>query len=265
MKYLVVLVFGAGFFGLAFMLLSFALRFFLLTWGVRLVGSVVQCVLRFAKELIHSLVFVLGAAMLGGFIMTLGLQLALTYVAKGGSADPTMPLLCGLLAFFVIVAVRSVQWKARRNRTGIDNPLASELAVTSDASELTQYPSGYEHVVDAWNRAARLAPKHRDDLLKASAACAHLVDAVEHSKDIPDREMIDTAALIRNNLAALIDSTERRLRAAKPHERSKIIAEMVKFLMGFARRAQRDMEMLKQASADEDSALRAHLASQLLT
>lgn len=136
MRYLVVLLFGAGFFGLAFMLLSFALRFFLLTWCARLVGGVVQSVLRFATELIHLLVFVFGTALLGAFIIALGLQLALTYVAEGESADPTMPLLWGVLAFFVIVAVRSVQWNVRRNRRRMDNPPAPESTVADYASDL---------------------------------------------------------------------------------------------------------------------------------
>lgn len=264
MKYLVVLVFGAGFFGLAFMLLSFALRFFLLTWGVRLVGGVVQSVLRFATELIHLLVFVFGTALLGAFIITLGLQLALTYVAEGESADPTMPLLWGVLAFFVIVAVRSVQWNVRRNRQKVVTSAGPEARDTDEVPKLADYPAGYENVAEAWSRAIALAPRHRNELLGARATCAGLVTAVEQQDHIPDSAMIETAALIRNHLAALVDSTERHLRSAKPSERKAKIEEMVKFLRGFAQRAQRDIKTVGLSADDEDSALRAHLTAQLL-
>lgn len=260
MNYLVVLVFGAGLLGLAFMLLSFVMRFFLLTWGVRLVGGTVQSMLRFAKELIYALIFVFGTAILGAFLIALGLQLAFTYAAGGENADPTMPVLWGLLALFVIVAVRGLQWRARRNRRKADG---EPFGKVSEAPEPPDYPAGYEHVADAWDRAIKLAPKYRNDLSEARATCAYLVNAVEHHGDIPDSAMIDTAALIRNNLAPLVDSTERRLRGAKHADRAEAIAETVKFLIGFAARAQQDMQGEGFARSDADSALRAHLATQL--
>lgn len=263
MKYLVVLVFGAGFLGLSFMLLSFVLRFFLLTWGVRLVGGVAQSVLRFAKELIYALIFVFGTAILGAFIVTLGLQLALTYAAGGENADPTMPVLWGFLAFFVIVAVRGLQWRARRNRQRVVTLAGPEAGDTGEVPELADYAAGYENVAEAWSRAIALAPRHRDELLAARATCAALVAAVEQQDHIPDSAMIETVALIRNHLAALVDSTERRLLGAKPSERKAKIEEMVKFLLGFAQRAQQDMQAAGTSAEDEDSALRAHLASQL--
>jgi hypothetical protein len=74
--------------------------------------------------------------------------------------------------------------------------------------------------------------------------------------------MIETAALIRDHLASLVEGTRRRLLGAKPSERKAIIEEMVKFLRGFALRAEKDMRAASGVDA-KDSALRAHLAMQL--
>ena len=61
-----------------------------------------------------------------------------------------------------------------------------------------------------------MAPAHREALLQAQA-------------------MMDTAALIRNHLAALVHSTECRLRGAKPNERAAVIEEMVNFVLSLSK------------------------------
>lgn len=101
MKYFVKLVFGAGFLGLAAMVLPFILRFLLLTWVVRLVGHVVKTVLRFVRHILHSMVYIFGTALLGVFIVGFRLQIGMNLTAGGmsKSADPTMPVLVAFLTF----------------------------------------------------------------------------------------------------------------------------------------------------------------------
>lgn len=265
MKYLVELVFGIGFFGLGAMALFFFLRFLLLTWAVRVVGNVVHGVLGLMKTVIHALIFVFGPAVLGSFIIGLALQISMNLTMGGGttSADPTMPVLIAFLAFFVIVAVRGWQWQARRHRPNMLPQGATPTGHAAEAPEPADYPAGCESIADAWSRAIKLAPERRDDLLDARATCGALLAAAELHDGIPDSAMIETAALIRNNLAALIDSTERRLRRARPAERGAMIDEMVTFLLGFAQRAQQDMQASNLAADEADAALRAHLAARL--
>jgi hypothetical protein len=264
MGYLFELVFAVGVLGLGGMALLFFLRFLLLTWMVRIVSNVVHGVLQLIRSILHALIFVFGAAVLGAFIIGLGLQIGLNLDAGGGnSADPTMPVLIAFLAFFVIVAVRGWQWRARRHHQNAPVQEAAEADDTIEGPGPADYPAGYELVADAWNRAIKLAPDRRNDLLSARTVCAELLNAVELHDCIPDVAMIDTATLIRNHLAALVDSTGRRLRGAKPSERAAVIDEMVKFLLGFAKRAQQDLQAVRTSVEEEDVTLRAHLASQL--
>ena len=267
MGYLFELVFAVGVLGLGGMALFFFLRFLLLTWMVQIVGNVVHGVLRLIKSILHALIFVFGPAVLGAFIAGLGLQIGLNLDASGGnsSADPTMPVLIAFLAFFVIVAVRGWQWTARRHHQNAPVQEVAEADDTIEAPGPADYPAGYELVADAWNRAIKLAPERRQDLLRARTVCAELLNALELHDNIPDVAMIDTATLIRNHLAALVDSTERRLRGARPSERAATIDEMVKFLLGFAKRAQQDMQSATASIEEDDTALRAHLVSQLFS
>lgn len=114
MKFLVLLVFGGGFLVLAGMVLSFLLRFFLLQWGVELVGHVAQSILQWIGGILHAGISIFGVALVGAFIIGLGLQISMTIIIGGtnGGADPTMPILVTFLSFFVIVAVRGWQWRA---------------------------------------------------------------------------------------------------------------------------------------------------------
>ncbi|MDE1914903.1 MAG: hypothetical protein KGJ57_00040 [Sphingomonadales bacterium] len=118
MKYLVELVFGIGFFGLSVIVLTFFLRFLLLTWAVRTVGRVVHGVLGFMKRLCHALIFIFGPALLGGFIVGTGLGAGEHAMGNGGNGatDPTQTILLAFLSFFVIVAFRAWQWNACKNR-----------------------------------------------------------------------------------------------------------------------------------------------------
>lgn len=256
MKYLVELVFGIGFFGLSAIALTFFLRFLLLTWAVRLVSHVVQSILLFMKRLSHALIFIFGPAVLGGFIIGLVLQFGVSLATSNGnsSADPTIPVLLAFLGFFVIVAVRAWQWSVHRgsNTTGLQ-----EAGARKDS------PAEYGMLADAWARAIKLAPRRRDDLLNAQAACTALLAAAETNDSLPDSAMIETGALIRNHLAALIGSTERRLHGALPTEKEAIVAEMVKLLLGFGQRARRDIQAAAPNVDEEDTAMRAHLATQL--
>lgn len=264
MKYLVELVFGVGFLGLCGMVLFFFLRFLLLAWAVQVAGHVVKSTLHLIGRILHALFFVVGTAFVGAFIVGFALQIAMNVAAGGNaSASPVMPVLSGFLAFFVLLALRGWQWRARHNRQKATASVGPEVGDADEASEQADYPAGYENVAEAWSRAIALAPRHRDELLGARATCAALVAAVECQDHIPDSAMIETAALIRNHLAALVNSTERRLLGAKPSERKAKIEEMVKFLLGFAQRAQQDMQAVGLSADDEDSALRAHLATQL--
>ncbi|KUR74209.1 hypothetical protein [Novosphingobium sp. Fuku2-ISO-50] len=264
MKYLVELVFGVGFLGLAAMVLSFALRFLLLTWAVRVVGNVVQGVLGLIKTIIRALIFVFGPAVLGGFVIGLALQIGMNLNLGGGttSADSTMPVLVAFLAFFMIVAVRGWQWQARRNQQNMLLQETQPMGHAKETSEPADYPPGCEGIANAWSKAIKLAPERRDDLLDARATCGALLAAVELSDGLPDSAMIETATLIRNHLAALVESTERRLRGAKRSEKAAIVEEMAKLLQGFARRAQSDLAAAGRAFED-DAALRAYLTSQL--
>jgi hypothetical protein len=117
MRYVVELVFAVSFLGLGGMALFFFLRFLLLTWMVQVVGNVAHGVLHLIKSILRALIFVFGPAVLGAFIIGLGLQIAMNLNASGGnsSTDPTTPVLIAFLAFFVIVAVRGWQWTARRH------------------------------------------------------------------------------------------------------------------------------------------------------
>lgn len=265
MKFLVLLVFGGGFLVLAGMALSFLLRFLLLQWGVGLVGRVAQSILRWIGGVLHAVISIFGVALVGAFIGGLGLQIGMTFIIGGvnDAVDPTMPILIAFLSFFVIVAVRGWQWRARRNGKKAGALARSEISDATEVSELADYPAGYENVAVAWRQAITLAPRHRDDLLAARATCAGLVAAVEKHDGIPDSAMTDTATLIRNHLAAWVDSTKRRLLGAKPSEKKAIIEEMVRFLRGFAQRAQWDMRASDLSANEEDMASRAHLAAQL--
>jgi hypothetical protein len=265
MGYLFELVFAVGFLGLGAMALFFFLRVLLLTWMVQIVGNVVHGVLRLIKSILHASIFVFGPAVLGAFIVGLGLQIGLNLDASGGnsSADPTMPVLIAFLAFFVIVALRGWQWKARRHHQNASVQKAVEADDVIEAPEQANYPAGYELITDAWSRAIKLAPERRNDLLNARTACAELLNAVELHESVPDFAMTETAMLIRNHLTALVDSSERRLRGARPSERKLIVEEMVEFLLGFAQRAQQDMSVAGPSLDEKDSAMRAHLYSQL--
>jgi len=264
MKYLVELVFGVGFFGLAAIALSFALRFLLLTWAVRLIGHVVRTMFQFIKHMLHTAIYIFGTALLGGLIVGFGLQVGMN-LAVGSSdkpADSTMPVLLGFLAFFMLVAVRGWQWRARHNRQQ-GKHAAREAGACDEALELADYPAGYEGVASAWSQAIALAPRHRDDLLEARATCAALVKVVAAHDGVSDPALIETDALIRNHLAALVDSTERRLRDAKPSMKAAITEEMARFLLGFAQWAKNNLAAAGLSVEDEDEALQVHLASQL--
>jgi hypothetical protein len=265
MKYLVELVFGIGFFGLGAIALTFFLRFILLTWAVRLMGRIVQSFLIFLKRLCHALIFIFAPALLGAFVVGLALQIGANAAATGpeASADPTMPVLIAFLTFFVTVAVRSWQWNARRHRrTGPLQNVAGAGKIDA-ASEIAYLSAGCEKVGDAWVRALALAPERRDDLLGARDTCAELLTAADLHDNVSDNAIIETAALIRERLAVLVTSTERRLRDAQPSERKAIIDEMVKFLLGFAQRARQDIQATNLFVDEEDAAMRAHLATQL--
>jgi hypothetical protein len=253
---LIGLVFAVGFMGLGGMALLFFLRFLLLTWLVQVVGNAVQSVSRLIKTIIYTLIFVFGPAVLGAFIIGLGLQFIVVLYANGSnsSADPTMPILLAFLAFFIIIAVRAWQWSARRVR----KPTAEQ-----ERGTLGGHPSGSGMLVDAWAKAIQLAPGARADILDAQSACAALLTAVEMKDGLHDDSMIETALLIRDYLAALIDSTERRLHDAQPAEKVTIIAEMVRFLLGFGQRARHVLQAVVPSVVEDDAALRAHLATQL--
>lgn len=259
MAYLVVLIFGAGAFGLCAIALPFLLRFFLLTWLVRLIGKVVDSIMQSLKNAFFCMVFIFGTALLGAFIIGIGLQI----VMGTGSSDPITPILIGLLSFFVIVAVRAQQWRSRRTGRQSDGIIPEAAEEPVEAELLTPYPAGYEGVVDAWNRAIELAPARREALLQARTACAELAVAAESHDALPNPAIIDTTVLIRNHLAALVQSTERRLRSADPAEKAAMTEEMVHFLIGFGRRAQTDLAAAGIDMEQEDAALRSHLASQL--
>ncbi len=256
MKYLVELVFGIGFFGLGAIALTFLLRFLLLTWAVRIVGRIVYSILGFVKRLCHALIFIFGPALLGGFIIGIGLGVGenATSNSSTGSAGPMQPVLLAFLGFFVIVAIRAWQWNSRQNRTGPESP------------EQKSGNAGSPHqgnVADAWARAVKLAPARRDELLDAQAACSALLAVVESGEGEPVDAMIETAELIHGYLALFVDSVERRMVRAKRSEKSAIVQEMVTFLRGFAQRAQRDMRAAGLGTGEGDSALRVHLAAQL--
>lgn len=250
MGYLVELVFGIGFFGLGAIALTFFLRFLLLTWAVRIVGRVVQGILGFVKRLCHALIFILGPALLGGFIIGTGFGVGENATSSSnGSADPMQPVLLAFLGFFVIVAVRAWQWNSRQSPTAPESPEQKSVNVGSPDQGI---------VADAWARAVKLAPAQRDELQDAQTACSALLAVVESGG-----AMIETAELIRGYLAPFVDSVERRVVRAKRSEKSAIVQEMVRFLRGFAQRAQRDMQAVGARADGEDSALREHLASQL--
>lgn len=256
MKYLVELVFGIGFFGIAAIALTFFLRFLLLTWAVRIIGGVIQGILRFVMRLCHALVFIFGPALLGGFIIGIGLGVGETATSNSstGSAGPMQPVLLAFLGFFVIVAIRAWQWNSRQSRTAPESP------------EQRSGNAGSPHqgnVADAWARAVKLAPALRDELQDAQAACSALLAVVESGEGEPGDAMIETAELIHGYLAPFVDSVERRMVRAKGSEKRAIVQEMVKFLRGFAQRAQRDMRAAGLDSGEGDSALRVHLAAQL--
>lgn len=255
MKYLVELVFGIGVFGLGAIALTFFLRFLLLTWAVRLAGRLIQSILGFVKRLCYALIFVFGPAMLGGFIIGVALQSGANLTASSNSsADPTQPVLLAFLGFFVIVAVRAWQWSKRKGRTSRDLPEtdSSKLASTKDRL-----------MAGAWARAMELAPTRRDDLLDAQAACSALLTAVELGESLPDDATIETATLIRNNLVALIASTERHLRGESASQKEGVISEMVKYLLAFGDRARRDLLATKAKADTQDATMRAYLASKL--
>jgi hypothetical protein len=229
MRYLVELVFGIGFFGLGAIALTFFLRFILLTWAVRLAGRIIQSILGFTKRLCHALIFIFGPALLGAFIIGFALESGANLTAGGGnaSADPTQPILLAFLSFFVIVAFRAWQWNSRRNRAKRSLPELQSNPGVSPA---------HGQIADAWARAIKLAPAQRHELLDAQAACSGLLAAVDLVEGKPDDPMIETAALIREHLQALIASTERRLREVPPSQREAVIAEMVKYLLAFGDR-----------------------------
>lgn len=266
MGLLIELVFAVGFVGLCGIALVSLIRYLFLRWIVEILGGAVLGALRLVKDIVHALVFVFAPAIVGAFIIGLALQLILNAMSGNGSssADPTTPALVAFLAFFVIIAVRGWQLKRRRDPSMVVAPPdEQEAGDAAEAADLPVYPAGYETIAEAWKRAIELAPRHRADLLDAAGVCAALLAAVEQQDGIPDSAMTETAVLIRNHLAALVDSTKRRLLGAKPRERTAIIDEMVKFLRGFAKRAHEDMQATSFGADEEDSTLRAHLASQL--
>lgn len=252
MKYLVELVFGIGFFGLGAIALTFFLRFLLLTWAVRLVGRIIQSILSFTRRLCHAVIFIFGPAMLGGFIVGLGLQLA--FSSGNTSVDPVQPVLLAFLAFFVIIAFRAWQWNSRGSSA---KPGRSELASSKFASPVDRL------VADAWARAIALAPSKRHDLQVAQAACCSLLTAVEVRDNMPDDTLIETETLIRDHLAALVDSTERHLHGGSACQKDAAIAEMVKFLLAFGDRARRDLLVATTKIDAQDTAMRAHLEAKL--
>lgn len=255
MGYLVELVFGIGFFGLGAIALTFFLRFLLLTWAVRIVGRVVQGILGFVKRLCHALIFIFGPALLGGFIIGTGLGVRENATSSSdGSADPIQPVLLAFLGFFVIVAIRAWQWNSRQNRTAPKSTEQKSVNVSSPDQGI---------VADAWARAVKLAPAQRDELLDAQAVCTSLLTAVEMGDSMPDDVMIETATLIRDHLAVLIDSTERHLRGGAACQKDAAIAEMVKFLLAFGDRARRDLLAAATKIDAQDSVMRAHLEAKL--
>lgn len=266
MGLLIELVFAVGFVGLCGIALVALIRYLFLRWIVGVLGGAVLGALRFVKDMIHALIYVFAPAIVGAFIIGLALQLIMNAMSSNGasSADPTTPVLVACLAFFVIVAVRGWQLKRRRDHSMVVAvPGEQEAGDAAQAADLPVYPAGYETIADAWKRAIELAPRYRAELLDAAGACAALLAAVEQQDGIPDSLLTETAVLIRNHLAALVDSTRRRLLCAKAPERPAIIEEMVKFLRGFAKRAREDMQAMSFGTDEEDSALRAHLATQL--
>jgi hypothetical protein len=256
MKYLVELVFGIGFFGLGAIALTFFLRFLLLTWAVRLAGRIAQSILGFTKRLCLALIFIFGPALLGAFIIGFALESGANLAAGGGnaSADPTQPILLAFLSFFAIIAFRAWQLNLHRKRDKHPSPQPGRGICLSPADGL---------IADAWARAIKLAPAQRHELLDAQAVCSALCTVVKLDAGNPDGAMIETAELIRSYLPPFIDSIERRLSGAQVSERQSIIDEMVKFLKGFADRAQRDMQVGGFGADAGDSAMRAHLTVQL--
>lgn len=256
MKYLVELVFGIGFFGLGAIALTFFLRFLLLTWAVRLAGRIAQSILGFTKRLCLALIFIFGPALLGAFIIGFALESGANLTAGGGNApaDPTQPILLAFLSFFAIVAFRAWQWNSHRKRD-------KHLLAKPETNKIISPVNGL--IADAWARAIKLAPAQRDELLEAQATCSALLTAVELGKGGTDEPMIETAELIRGYLVPYLDSIERRMAGAQPSGKRAIVQEMVQFLGGFAQRAQRDMQASGLHVNEGDSALRAHLQSQL--
>lgn len=256
MKYLVELLFGIGFFGLGAIALSFLLRFLLLAWAVRLAGRIIQSIMGFVNRLCHALIFVLGPAVLGGFIIGVALQSGANLTSSSGnsSADPTQPVLLAFLSFFVIVAFRAWQWSKRKDRTSRDLPATNSSKLPSTKDRL---------MAGAWARAMELAPTRRDDLLDAQAACSALLTAVELGESLPDEATIETATLIRDHLVALIASTERHLRGESASQKEGTIPEMVKYLLAFGDRARRDLLAMKAKADTQDATMRTHLATKL--
>lgn len=266
MGLLIELVFAVGFIGLCGIALVSLIRYLFLRWIVEILGGAVLGALRLVKDIVHALVFVFAPAIVGAFIIGLVLQLFVNTMSGNGAsaADPTTPALVACLAFFVIIGVRGWQWKRRHDRRLVVASLGEPDASDADeAAELPDYPLGYENIVEAWKRAIELAPRDRADLLDAADTCAALLAAVEQQDGIPASAMTETAVLIRSYLSPYVDSVQRRLIRAKRSERKAVVDEMVKFLMGFARSAQRDMDAAGLSANKGDSALRAHLDAKL--
>ncbi len=263
---LIVLVFMVGSMGLVGIALFGFLRFLLLTLLVQVVGNAVRGALGLVKTALHALIFVFGTALVGAFIVGIGLQIITTLAADGAAADATMPTLVAFLVFFVLLAWRGWQWQARRNGSNAAQPVVSEATIPDDGThtlELAPLPDGYEGVAGAWEKAIKLAPERGEELADAQASCAQLLAVVEQHESIPDGEIRETVVLIRKHLQALVDSTERRLRGASVAAKKATVEEMVKLLLGFGQRAQQDLEAAGLTPEEDDAVLRAHLAARL--
>jgi hypothetical protein len=241
------------------------LAIFLVLCGM--VIALIQAMVRGVVQLLFALIYVVGPAVLGLFIVTLGLQIVLNLGSPNASADPTMPGLSGLLAFCIILTLRVVQWRGRADRNDGVVPSGTVQADVLPSMPVPPRPpepvEADDPIASAWTRALKLAPERQEALMKARGTCAALLAATDHPEGIPQPEITETAVLIRHHLAPYVDGIERRLEGAAQGERATIIAEMTTFLLGFADRAARALTASGPDLADEDLARQAHLSAQL--
>ncbi|QSR17444.1 hypothetical protein [Novosphingobium sp. KA1] len=260
MKYVLEAVFSLGFLVLGGMAIFLLMRFIIMVWVVRVAERVILGTLNLIKSILFALIFVFAPAILGAFIIALGLQIALNASSPTGSGDPTMPVLIGLLSFFAILAMRIWQWQARRQRETTLAQAMPDMVATSHEGEAS---NAQDPMALAWYRAMKIAPKRQDELMSARAACVALLTAVDQSDGLPDTDMIETATLIRNHLIPFVDSMERRLQGATRAERKGIVDEMARYLLGFGDRARRALAAAGPDQKEQDAALHAHLSAQL--